>query len=161
MPGLVIAEQVRIRSSPDEVWAALTTADLTARYWAGMRIESNWSRGGIVRYRRGGVVTDRHTILYIDPPWCLVHTFQPLLVAFKDEAPSRLCLQLLRDGDHVQLRLRHDSFAPDSQVYGACRDGWSLILGRLKAMLESEVGPEERVISSRPGAEPVPDGSTK
>lgn len=143
MAEQVVAAQISIRSTPEEVWAALTSAEMTARYWGGMRIESNWSRGSEIRYRRDGVVTDLHTILHIDPPWCLVHTFQPLLVDFKGEAPSRVCWRLRREGQFVELRLRHDSFAPDSQVYGACREGWAKILDGLKTVLESDGRPVE------------------
>lgn len=106
-----------------------------------MRIESNWSRGSEIRYRRNGVVTDLHTILHIDSPWCLVHTFRPLLVEFKGEMPSRVCWRIRRDGEHAVLSLRHDSFAPGSLVFGACREGWARILDSLKAMLEREDRP--------------------
>ena len=45
------AYQTFIRASPEQVWQALTDADLTARYW-GHRNESDWEPGSTWRHVR-------------------------------------------------------------------------------------------------------------
>ena len=34
-----------IRTSPEELWAALTTPDFIRQYWFGMTVESDWTEG--------------------------------------------------------------------------------------------------------------------
>src|SRR5713101_7689200 len=34
-----------IRTSPEELWAALTTSELMKKYWFGMNFETDWKAG--------------------------------------------------------------------------------------------------------------------
>ena len=34
-----------IRTTPEELWAALTTADFIKKYWFGMLLETDWKVG--------------------------------------------------------------------------------------------------------------------
>jgi uncharacterized protein YndB with AHSA1/START domain len=132
-----IEQVIYIKASLQQVWNALTNPDVTEQYWGGTRIESEWQRGATVRYLREGQVMDEHLILEVQPPAKLVHTFQPLFGEFKDEAPSKVTIELKDGGELVRLALVHDNFAPDSKVYRACREGWPMILSGLKTLLET------------------------
>ena len=132
-----IDQVVYVRSSRDAVWNALTDPEVTEQYWGGTRIESDWQVGSEIRYLHDGELTDRHTILEVEEPRRLVHTFQPLFGEFKDEAPSRVAFTLEQSGEVTRLTLAQDEFAVGSKVYLACSQGWPKVLSSLKTLLET------------------------
>jgi len=135
--GPRIAEVAYIRASLAAVWEALTDPDLTARYWGGTRIESDWKPGSEILYRRGGEVTDRNAVLAVDAPHRLVHTFQPVAEEFAGEAPSRVEFRLAESAGVVRLSVAHEGFPPGSRVHAACAQAWPMILASLKTLLET------------------------
>jgi uncharacterized protein YndB with AHSA1/START domain len=126
-----------IAATPAAVWDALTNPDVTQRYWYGTRIESDWKVGSKILYVVDGKVTDEHTVLAIDVPRRLVHTFHPVFGEFETERPSRVTLTIEQSGAVVRLTLAHDDFPPDSAVFVACSKGWPMILNNLKTLLET------------------------
>lgn len=134
---------IYIAARADLVWNALTDPEITPRYWGGTRIESDWQVGSRIRYRRDGAVVDEHTLLEIDPPRRLRHSFQPLFdEALRREKPSRVTIELAPGevaaaGGVTRLHLLHDEFGENSKVYAACREGWPMILSGLKTLLET------------------------
>ena len=135
-PPQRIFEVLYIRSTPEAVWRALTDPDVTERYWTRTRIVSDWRVGSTIEYRRDGEVTDRHTVLAVDPPWRLSHTFHPLFGDYAQETPSRVSMRIDQHNGVVRLTVQHDGFPADSKVYRACCDGWPMILANLKTLLE-------------------------
>ena len=66
-----------IKASPEQVWRALTDADLTARYW-GHRNESDWQPGSTwqhVRPTAPGISDATGTVVEAVRPERLVMTF--------------------------------------------------------------------------------------
>jgi uncharacterized protein YndB with AHSA1/START domain len=132
-----ILEVIFIRTSLDVLWDALTNPDVTRRYWFDTRIESSWKAGEKIRYVRNGEVTDEHTVLSVERPYKLSHTFHPVFGEFEAEPPSRVTFLLEENGGVVRLTVVHDSFPPESKVFRACSDGWPAILSNLKTLLET------------------------
>jgi uncharacterized protein YndB with AHSA1/START domain len=128
---------VYIKASLEQVWDALTNPEVTQKYWGNTRIESGWQRGSKIFYRRNGEVVDEHTIIEIDRPFRLVHTFQPLFGEFADEHASRVSIELQAGGPVVRVALMHEGFQANSKVYSACSEGWPMILSGLKTLLET------------------------
>src|SRR5919199_4691447 len=67
-----------IRASAEQVWHALTDADLTARYWAHANV-SDWQPGSTWEHRRvdgSGVVDVVGKVVDTEPPTRLVITFE-------------------------------------------------------------------------------------
>lgn len=137
MDTQVIRLCLYLHAPVEVVWHALTDPDTTARYWDGTRLESSWQPGEPLLYRRHGEVTDVHTLVDVQPPHKLVHSFHPVLEAFRHELPSRVQIHLLGHQGVTRLDLQHDQFAPHSAVYAACSQGWPLILSSLKTLLET------------------------
>jgi uncharacterized protein YndB with AHSA1/START domain len=118
-----ITQAVYIKASLERVWDALSNPDVTEKYWGKTRIESDWQAGSKVFYVRDGQVMDEHTIVEIERPLKLVHTFHPLFGEFKDEPPSKVSIHLQAGGDVVRPALVHDGFPANSKVYLACIEG--------------------------------------
>jgi uncharacterized protein YndB with AHSA1/START domain len=119
------------------VWNALTNPDVTQRYWGGTRMESEWQPGAPLRYVINGKVTDEHTILSIDAPRRLVHTFRPVFGEFANEPPSQVEYTLEQLDGSVKLTMLHDHFPAESAVHRACSNGWPMVLSGLKTIVET------------------------
>lgn len=148
MSKQVVSESVDIQTTPERLWAALTCADLTERYWGGMRIESDWVSGARIFFRRDGAITDVHVILEIERLRRLVYAFHPLVPEYVAEPPSRVTIEIEPRASSTRLDLLHDGFPPDSGLYCACRLGWPIIVRNLKAMLEARVEPVGKGVSA-------------
>jgi uncharacterized protein YndB with AHSA1/START domain len=130
-----------IATTPEALWGALTSPATTQQYWFGRWVESDWRAGSVVTLwesaaRKTLDVTGE--LLRVEPPHLLSYTFQAYPGGeVLRERPSRVTFEITPwDGGMVQLRLLHDSFAPDSRVLPGIRRGWPAILSSLKSLLE-------------------------
>jgi uncharacterized protein YndB with AHSA1/START domain len=129
---------IYIASTPDKVFAALTDADMTERYWHGSRLVSDWTIGATVSMKiKNQTKNITGVVLECDPPRRLAYSFEPHHSGMDGEAPSRVTFKLERQGDQVKLTIVHDGFEPGSKVFEAISRGWPLILSSLKSYLEA------------------------
>jgi uncharacterized protein YndB with AHSA1/START domain/DNA-binding transcriptional ArsR family regulator len=135
-----------IRATADQVWEALTSAELSARFWGHSQV-SDWhvgSRVDHVRVDGSGVADASGTVIEVDRPRRLVFgfdapdrlddpLFEPSVVTF-DIEPGR---------DIVRLTVTHASLATMGDRENIA-DGWAAVLANLKTLLETgDVLPEE------------------
>ena len=126
-----------IRASADQVWQALTDADLTARYW-GHRNESDWQEGSTwehVRTDGSGIADVTGTVLEVRPPERLVVTF-PGSDEQRNSTPSRVTFTIEPHQDIVRLTVRHDDIPTEADLR-ALSAGWPAVLANLKSLLET------------------------
>ena len=132
-----------IRATPEEVWRALTDADLTARYW-GHRNESDWQPGSTWQHLRtdgSGIADVVGTVLDSRPPERLVLTF-PGSDEQREGTPSRVTFTVEQHQDIVRLTVRHEGLPTDADRE-AVAAGWPAVLANLKSLLETgEVLPQ-------------------
>jgi uncharacterized protein YndB with AHSA1/START domain len=129
---------IYIASTPDKVFAALTDADMTERYWHGSRLVSDWTVGAPIAMKlKHQTKNITGVVLEFDPPRRLAYSFEPHHSGMDGEAPSRVTFDLERQGDQVKLTIVHDGFEPGSKVFEAISRGWPLILSSLKSYLEA------------------------
>ncbi|MEU0561080.1 SRPBCC domain-containing protein [Dactylosporangium sp. NPDC006015] len=117
-----------IKATAEQVWHALTDADLTAEYWGHANV-SDWQPGSTWEHRRtdgSGVVDAGGTILEAVPPTRLVMTFDNSTVTFTVE-PSQ---------DIVRLTVTHEKLATKEDL-DAISLGWPAVLANLKSLLET------------------------
>jgi uncharacterized protein YndB with AHSA1/START domain len=99
-----------IRTTPEELWSALTTPEFTKQYWFGMHCESKWTVGSPWRLMfQDGRVADAGEIVEAESPKRLVikwrNEFRPEL---KAEGYSRCTLELEPAGQAVKLTITHE-----------------------------------------------------
>ncbi len=142
VPTYVYVTYVRARA--EQVWQALTDADLTARYWGHANV-SDWQPGSRWEHRRtdGSGATDvAGRVLETDPPRRLVITFG---APDGDEPPggsSVVTFLVEEHGGIVRLTVTHENLA-DETALGEISHGWPAVLANLKSLLETgEVLPE-------------------
>ena len=128
-----------IETSPEKLWAALTSGAFTQLYWFGRRIESDWTVGSPVRFIDSAdeSLTDSGEVLVYDEPKTLAYTFKnEFLEDRAHEEPGRVTFTIESAGPKVvKLQVVHDRIEAD-QVEG-WRNGWGPILANLKTYLET------------------------
>jgi uncharacterized protein YndB with AHSA1/START domain len=124
-----------IATTPDQVWRALTDPEQTIRYWNHRNV-SGWARGdGWAHRREDGVDDVVGTILEVDPPRRLVHTWSSPNEVGEPDRESRVTYDIEQIGGLVKLTLVHEDLPTDH--VDAVTGGWGLVLANLKTMLES------------------------
>jgi uncharacterized protein YndB with AHSA1/START domain len=126
-----------IRTTPEKVWAAITTPEFTRQYWGGHVNISNWKKDAEWQHEDTGdnnVVRVAGKVLEIDPPKRLVLSwFAPDDVADS----STVTFEIEQVADMVRLDVLHGEFKPGSVMAGKVSKGWPLVLSSLKSFLET------------------------
>lgn len=133
-----------IRAGAEQVWQALTDADLTARYWGHANI-SDWRPGSAWEHRRAdgsGKIDVVGRVLEAEPPTRLVITFEDDPDAESPREPSVVTFLVEPHQDIVRLTVTHENL-PNQEMLGGISAGWPAVLANLKSMLETgEVLPQ-------------------
>ncbi|GAB3182744.1 SRPBCC domain-containing protein [Micromonospora palomenae] len=127
-----------IRASAEQVWQALTDADLTARYWGHANV-SDWQPGSAWEHRRvdgSGAVDVVGQVLKVDPPTRLVITFDDAPDAEAPREPSVVTFLVEPHHDIVRLTVTHENLA-NLEMLGGISRGWPAVLANLKSLLET------------------------
>jgi uncharacterized protein YndB with AHSA1/START domain len=127
-----------IRTTPEELWSALTDAEFMKQYWFGNHCESGWTAGSPWKnVYPDGRVTDVGEIVEAEPPRRLVirwqHQDKPELRA---EGPSLCTMALEPMGTAVKLTVTHTIEREASKLIETVSGGWPKVLSNLKSLLE-------------------------
>ncbi|MFF0479112.1 SRPBCC family protein [Streptomyces sp. NPDC004284] len=141
-----------IRTTPDELWQALTEPALTRRYW-GVTFESEWTPGAPMVWDEAGRRTEdpEQVVLAAEPGRLLSytwHTFTPdwaEAVRLEQEAyeslvrerRSRVTFVIEPSGDTVKLTVTHGDLEPDGTIKALIGEGWPALISSLKSLLET------------------------
>ncbi|AUY52237.1 MarR family transcriptional regulator [Streptomyces sp. CB01881] len=127
-----------IRANAEQVWQALTDADLTARYWAHANV-SDWQPGSVWEHRRvdgSGRVDVVGKILKAEPPTLLSITFEDSPDAEAPREPSVVTFLVEPHEDIVRLTVTHENL-PNVEMLNGISRGWPAVLANLKSLLET------------------------
>ncbi len=124
-----------IATTPEQLWQALTDPEQTLRYWNHRNV-SAWTKGADWAHRR----VDGHddtvgTILEIDPPRRLAHSWMFTSEPGQADRESRVTFDIEPTAGLVRLTLTHEDL-PAEHVRDVT-GGWSLVLANLKTLLET------------------------
>jgi uncharacterized protein YndB with AHSA1/START domain len=128
-----------IRTTPEELWAALTKSDFIKQYWFGVNIETDWKVGSPWKMSYpDGLITDEGEVAECDPPRRLAlrwrHKWKPELAA---EGEALCVIELEPLDGAVKLTINHTVARTDSKLIEAVGGGWPRILSNLKSLLET------------------------
>ncbi len=128
-----------IRGDIAEVWDAITNPDLTAQYFYGTRVHSDWTPGAEMTYAYpdGSLASTGH-IISIDPPKRLEFTFHALWdPELESEGPCREVWTLKDLEEVVELAVELYDLTVESKRYGDFTNGLPYILAGLKSLVET------------------------
>jgi uncharacterized protein YndB with AHSA1/START domain/DNA-binding transcriptional ArsR family regulator len=133
--------QVYIRTTPEQLWQAITDPAFTQRYFHRSIVESGWHPGDNLRYVIGEDLVVAGEVLQAEPPRRLVTTWSfrrdPRL---REDPPSRVTWEIEPRGETCKLTLVHDDFPFETETYRSVGSGWPLVLSSLKSLLETGEG---------------------
>lgn len=130
--------EIYIRTTPEQLWAAITDPEVRARFHFGNRVESDWTPGSVyvlTHPKADGPVIEGEN-LEVDPPRRLVQTMRALWdVDALAAITSRVTWEIEPVQDSCRLTVVHDQLPDDAdaQLHG----GWPMILSGLKTWLET------------------------
>lgn len=131
-----------IRSTPEKVFAALTDAEITRRYWGHENV-SDWkpgSRWEHVRDNEERRVNIAGRVIESDPPHRLVVSWSSPDNFDEVEKHSRVTYELVEAKDMVRLTVSHDDLEVGSGMEKGVTKGWPRVLSSLKSYLETGEG---------------------
>jgi len=128
-----------IRTTPEKLWEALTSAEFNRTYWVGCWQESTWEAGATWKlFLPDGRLGDAGHVVEVDKPRRLVlewrNEFMPEL---KEEGYSRCIFELEPNDEIVRLTITHSISREGSKFIQAVSNGWPKILASLKSLLET------------------------
>ena len=126
-----------IRATAEQVWQALTSADLSARYWGCEAVSADWEPGSDWELRRAYDANDVKVVgkvVKAEPPTRLVLTFEDLPDAQRE--PSVVTFLVEPHEEIVRLTVTHENLANADQFGGIAR-GWPAVFANLKSLLET------------------------
>jgi len=127
-----------IRTTPDRLWDALTTAAFTRQYWFGIEIETDWVAGSPWRMISpdGRLLTSGQVVEANRPRQIVLswrHEVRPELTA---EGHARCVIELEPIDDLVKLTITHMMDRAESELVEAASVSWPKIVSNLKSLLE-------------------------
>jgi len=130
--------EIYIKTTPEQLWEAITDSELRAKYNFGVGVSSDWSPGSHYEgvHAGAGVAIVEGENLEIDPPRRLVQSFTALWSDdVKAEGTSKVTWEIEPVGDSCRLLVIHSDLREDAnaELYG----GWMMILSGLKTLLET------------------------
>ncbi len=144
--------QTYIRTTPDQLWQALTDPAFTSRYW-GVTFKTDWRTGSPITWEMKGVIMDdpEQVILESDPYTRLSYTWHTITPEFAEavgvtedvfakisaERRSKVTFDIEPAGSVVKLTVTHGDFEPGSMLRTMVSDGWAHLLSNLKTLLET------------------------
>jgi len=132
--------QLYINATQQQVWDAITTPQIVARFFSGARVEGTYQPGTQIRTVSpdGSQEWGNNTVLESDPPRKLVHTWRSLYDAgMAAEPESRVTWEIeAMPGGYARLTLIHDQLEAAPRT-AASVTGWPYYLSSLKSLLET------------------------
>jgi uncharacterized protein YndB with AHSA1/START domain len=127
-----------IRTTPGDLWTAITDPEIRAKYNFGARVTSDWTPGAqlVMGSPHAEERLGEGEVLEVDPPHRLVHTLIALWSEeVAQEGASRVTWEVDQVADTCRLVLTHDHLreGANEQLFG----GWPMILSGLKTWLET------------------------
>ena len=132
-----------IRTSPEQVYRAITDPALARRYWGHENV-SDWTPGA--RWEHVRTTPERPveivgTVVEADPPRRLVLTWSAASKEGDPDEESRVAFDIEdAEGGMVRLTVTHTDLLPDGGMTKGVSKGWPLVLSSLKSFLETGSG---------------------
>jgi uncharacterized protein YndB with AHSA1/START domain/DNA-binding transcriptional ArsR family regulator len=159
-----------IRTTPEQLWQALTEPAFTTRYW-GVAFETDWQVGSPITWKEAGAtIADPHQVVLeadrprrlsytwhtYTPEWAAAHGFDDATLAtLASEHRSKVTFDLESLDGMVRLTVVHDDFNQGSTSLEMVSQGWPQLLSELKTLLETGSTPQESADAPRDETEAV------
>lgn len=127
-----------VRSPPETVWTALTSAEQMRAYFFGLPFEADLRKGGAWRrlFPDGALMAEGEFVDF-EPPSRLTMTWRHAEPEKRAEGFSRCVMELEPAGTATRLTVSHSIAVANSRLIGAVAAAWPQVLSNLKSYLET------------------------
>ena len=135
--------EIYIRTTPEQLWRAITDPEVRALYQFGARVESSWTSGSSYQVTHQGATRSliEGENLEVAPPRRLVQSYRAVWDDdIAAEGTSRVTWEIEPVGGSCRLTVTHDDFDDDSKMFRMISKGWPAVLSSLKSFLETGNG---------------------
>jgi uncharacterized protein YndB with AHSA1/START domain/DNA-binding transcriptional ArsR family regulator len=142
-----------IRTTPEQLWRALTDPAFTLRWFAATSFDTDWQPGSPITWMQHGVtISDpEQVVLECEPGRRLSYTWHTFTPAWANacgvseerraqiaaERRSKVTFDLEPLGDQVKLTVVHEDLEAEGTVLEMISGGWPHVLSSLKTLLET------------------------
>jgi uncharacterized protein YndB with AHSA1/START domain len=128
---------VFIKTTPEQIWEAITDPEFTEKYFYASRVEL--ANGRRRAFGPEGQLWGDEAILEEDPPRRLVHGWRALYDSeLAEEATSRVTWEIdQQEGGVSRLTVTHDQLEGAPKTAESVAGGWMYVLSGLKTLLET------------------------
>lgn len=133
--------QIYIRTTPEKLWHALTTGQITQQFYMRSRVESTWQVGAPYHYvSPDGSILIAGEVKESQPPTRLVTTFNALFLPEDQRGETTLVTYEIEPvADNCKLTVIHEGLTSDSPMTLGIQKGWVQIISSLKSLLETGI----------------------
>jgi uncharacterized protein YndB with AHSA1/START domain len=131
--------EVYIHATPERIWEAITSPELTAQYYYGTAAHSDWRPGSHLEYLYpDGRLAADGSVLEVDPPYRVTMTFHAVWdEEVAADPPVRMTWEIQPAGDMSKLTVITDDLIPGSATARSFEGGVVYIVSGLKTLLET------------------------
>lgn len=130
-----------IAAPPEKVFEAITSADISSRYWGHANV-SDWATGSRWEHVRNETRVAELTgrVVEHSPPSKLVISWVNTSQEAEPEAYSRVTFEVIPYDGMTKLIVSHDDLIKGSGMEQGVSKGWPIVLSSLKSYLETGSG---------------------
>jgi uncharacterized protein YndB with AHSA1/START domain len=130
-----------IAATPEKVWQALTSPEISRKYFFGRSVEIDCRVGGqfVLRIEDGKVVDSQGKVVECDPPRKLSFTWKVEWLEEYRDLPEALVTFTIEPAGEVTRLTFTEGQSPklDAKYKEAGKHGWPMVLSGLKTLLET------------------------
>jgi uncharacterized protein YndB with AHSA1/START domain len=125
-----------IDTTVQKLWEALTSPELSRKYWREHEIHSDWKPGSpILLIKEDGTLNWEGKVLSYDPFSSLSFTFDPTVdQRYRGENISKVTYKLEPSDDVVILTIIHEDMS--DKLEAIARVSWAYVASGIKSLLE-------------------------
>jgi uncharacterized protein YndB with AHSA1/START domain len=127
-----------IRTTPENLWAAITKPEFARQYWGGCENVSDWKKGSKWQHFKGegkerDLLVAGEVLESVPPKRLVISWVDP------DNAgdASRVTFEIENLEGTVCLTVKHGDFKPGSAMEPRVGGGWPRVLSSMKSFLET------------------------
>jgi uncharacterized protein YndB with AHSA1/START domain/DNA-binding transcriptional ArsR family regulator len=132
---------IYIAATPERVFEALTTPDMTEKFWFGRRLVANWAQGAKYESFLGSKLESFGEVVAYDPPRTLAISGQMAGQAPREPRPvTTFSIDMLGQATRLTVSVQNaapEDFASPANNFRGIDTGWPLSLSSLKSLLET------------------------
>ncbi|MGZ5198309.1 MAG: SRPBCC domain-containing protein [Telluria sp.] len=128
-----------IRTSPEQLWEAVTQEEFIKKFWFGMSLSTNWEIGSAwaLTYPDGRLADAGYVTEYSPMDGFALSWRNEWSEELREEGFGTLRLKIEKVDDAMKLSILHEMPVLDSKLIKGVSGGWPRILSNLKSLLET------------------------